>query len=166
MQVIATYCCNLQGLSLVSFKIPDADGQLCVRLWEILSSMKLTYVRMDSLLCGSKLNIDDPLAKQLVSLFKQCTKLQALELLDVEYFYQSARTSDNRCNLLSCFPSLEYCRCKYISIEDIITTCEKLKYLYCSNSVVWSSSLSTACRNNLQQLCISSIHISFLMTTS
>ena len=71
----------------MSFKIPDADGQLCVRLWEILSSMKLTYLRMDSLLCGSELNIDDPLAKQLVSLFKQLVyKIASFRVVECRIF--------------------------------------------------------------------------------
>ena len=128
-----------------------------MRTWEILSGMKLTYLRVDSLLCGSQLNIDDPLAKQLITLFKQCTKLQALELHE-RYIDLSATISGNDYKLLSHFPSLEYCRLtesrQSNCMQDIITTCEKLKYFYCSCSV--QLSLSTACYNNLQQLCISS----------
>ena len=155
LQVIATCCCNLQGLNLTNFAMPDV--QFCVRTWEILSGMKLTYLRVDSLLCGSQLNIDDPLAKQLITSFKQCTKLQALELHE-RYIDPSATISGNDYKLLSHFPSLEYCRLtenrQSNCMQDIITTCEKLKYFYCSCSV--QLSLSTACYNNLQQLCISS----------
>ena len=150
LQVIAMCCCNLQGLNLANVAIPDADGQFCVSLWEILSSMKLIYLRMDCLLCGSR-NMNHPLAKQLISLFKQCTKLQALELRSLHYidlFYR----------LLSHFPSLEYCRLtesrQSNCMQYIITACKKLKYFYCSCSV--QLPLSTAYYNNLQQLCISS----------
>ena len=157
LQMIATCCCNLQGLNLAQVPIPDV--QFCVRVWEILSSMKLTHLSVDRLLCGSKLKIDEPLAKQLIALFKQCTKLQALELCgDLNYANLSAEISCGSYKLLSHFPSLEYCRLTKTQQSNctlgIITTCEKLKYFYCSCSV--QLSLSTAYYNNLQQLCISS----------
>ena len=156
LQMIATCCCSLQGLNLAEVPIPDV--QFCVRVWEILSSMKLTHLSMDSLLCGSKLKIDNPLAKQLTTLFKQCTKLQALELCGEHYSDFSVTISGNNYKLLSHFPSLEYCRLTETQqsncMQDILTTCEKLKYFYCNCSV--QSSLSTAHCDNLQQLCISS----------
>ena len=158
LQMIATYCCNLQGLSLA--KVPIPDVQFCVRVWEILSSMKLTHLSVDSLFCGSQLNIDDSLAKQLVTSFKQCTKLQALELCgESDNINLSATISGNGYKLLSHFPSLEYCRLTESQqsncTQDIITTCKNLNYLYCSCSV--QLSLSTVYYNNLQQLCISSM---------
>ena len=78
LQVIATCCCNLQGLNLPNFPIPDV--QFCVRAWEVLSGMKLTYLRVDSVLCGSKLNIDSPPAKQLITSFKQLHKIASFRV--------------------------------------------------------------------------------------
>ena len=73
--------------------------------------MKLTHLSMNSLFCGNQLNIDDPLAKQVIALFKQCTKLQTLELRgDLNYHNHFADISDGSYKLLSHFPSLEYCR--------------------------------------------------------
>ena len=157
LQVIATCCCNLQGLNLPNFPMPDV--QFCVRAWEILSSMKLTYLSVEiSWLCGRQLNIDEPLAKQLITLFKQCTKLQALEL-NKRFINGSATISYK---VLSQFPSLEYCRLtkslQSSCMQDIITTCEKLKYFYCHVHCSEQLSLSVTYYNNLQQLCISSIH--------
>ena len=124
LQMIATCCCNLQGLNLAKVAIPDV--QFCVKAWEILSSMKLTHLSMDSLLCGSQFNIDDPLAKQLIALFKRCAKLQALELCgELDYANLSATISGNSYKLLSHFPSLEYCRLTESQqsncMEDIIS---------------------------------------------
>ena len=147
LQMIATCCCNLQGLNLID--IAKRDDLFWVRAWEILSSMKLTHLSMDSLLCSSQ--IDDPLVKQFITLFKQCTKLQALELY-YGLHYTDPFAASNIYELLSHFPSLEYCRVQSNCTQGIITACEKLKYFYCSCSV--QLSLSTAYYNSLQQLCI------------
>ena len=157
LQMIATCCCNLQGLNLID--IAKHADLFYVKAWEILSSMKLTHLSMDSLLYSSQ--IDDPLAKQFISLFKQCTKLQALELY-YGLHYTDPFAASNIYELLSHFPSLEYCRVNTVQLyarhgqfnctQGILTTCEKLKYFYCSCSV--KLSLSTAYYNNLQQLYI------------
>ena len=76
LQVIATCCCNLQGLNLM--EIQTLDNNFCVNVWETLSSMKLTHLSMDTSLFGTTLG--DVHKTQLVALFKQCTTLQALEL--------------------------------------------------------------------------------------
>jgi len=87
---------------------------------------------------------------QLVTLFKQFTTLQALELC-----------SSRRCaELLSNFPSLEYLRLnsglENNCIQEILTTCKKLKYFYCSCLMQALELLLPV--HNLQQLCISSEH--------
>ena len=51
LQVIATHCCNLQGLNLMEISMQDIN--FCVKVWEILSSMKLTYLSIDSSFVGS-----------------------------------------------------------------------------------------------------------------
>jgi len=45
LQVIATCCPDLQGLNLG--EIPILDSKFCVKVWEILSTMKLIYLTVD-----------------------------------------------------------------------------------------------------------------------
>ena len=57
--------------------------------------------------------------------------------------------------LLSYFPSLEYCRLidqQSTCVQDMLTNCKNLRY-FCCNSFS-KLSLSSACNNNLQQLCV------------
>ena len=77
LQVIATCCCNLQGLNLM--EIQTLDNNFCVNVWETLSSMKLTHLSMDTSLFGTTLG-DVHKMQQLIALFELCTTLQALEL--------------------------------------------------------------------------------------
>jgi len=153
LQVIATCCCNLQGLNLGGIPIPD--NKFCVKVWEILSTMKLTHLAMDNSFFESDSNqcITDGMdEKQLATLFKQFTTLQALEL----YSTYSILTRSIY-NLLAHFPSLEYCRLNdsqlSTSAQDILATCKKLKYFYCCCSVQLSQ---LSVQNNLQQFYISS----------
>ena len=95
LQMIATCCCNLKGLNLM--EIPMRDMRLYINVWEVLSSMKLTYLSIDNL---NSSRMDDEQEKQLIALFKQCRTLQALEFhwLTIHSSYK----------LLSYFPSLKY----------------------------------------------------------
>ena len=77
LQVIATSCHNLQGLNLM--KISVTDIEFCLKVWEILSGMKLTYLSLDVSFVGGNFAIDDPQKKQLIAFFKQCATLRALE---------------------------------------------------------------------------------------
>ena len=146
LQVIATCCCNLQGLNLM--EIQTLDNNFCVNVWETLSSMKLTHLSMDTSLFGTTLG--DVHKTQLVALFKQCTTLQALELSS-----SMGSRSQAYHDLLSHFPSLKYCRLINkirTCTEHILTTCKNLRFFsYCGRQF----SLSSA-HNKLQQLCISS----------
>ena len=93
LQIIATCCCDLQGLNLMGIMgtlVTDFD--FFVKVWKILSSMKLTHLSLNaSLYFGS---LDDVQEKQLIPLFKRCTKLQALELV----------AATGMCRILKCFP--------------------------------------------------------------
>jgi len=153
LQVIATCCCNLQGLNLEEIPIPDS--KFCVKVWEILSTMQLTHLAMDdSFFESSQFITDDMDEKQLATLFERFTTLQALELYNSHSRYPTIR---NIYQLLAHFWSLEYCRLndseQSICAQDILASCDKLKYFYC-NCLVQLSQLSV--QNNLQQLCISS----------
>ena len=151
LQMIATCCCNLQGLNLMETLITDFD--FFVKVWEILSSMKLTHLSMDASLYFGRL--DDVQEKQLAPFFKQCTKLQALEL------FATTRIPIN-CNfeMLFHFPSLEHLKLidrqnSYsICIQEVLTACNALRYFYCSTNEPLQLSLSA--HNNLEQLYISS----------
>ena len=151
LQMIATCCCNLQGLNLKGTLITGFD--FFVKVWKILSSMKLTHLSMDaSLYFGS---LDDVQEKQLVPLFKQCTKLQALEL-----FATTRIPINDNFEMLFHFPSLEYLRLSGkrhpICIQEILIAYNALRCLYCYSSEL--SQLSLSAHNNLQQLYISSRH--------
>ena len=152
LQLVATCCCNLQGLNLLGIRLQDVEA------WEILSNMKLIYLSIDISLFGNSLKAN---IQKLVALFAQCTTLQALELEKEEHGSPKSRNK-NIHKLLAHFPSLEYCRISSPNIEqsdlahDVLTLCKKLKYFYCSCSESVRLSLSSACNNSLQQLCISS----------
>ena len=122
LQVIATCCSNLQGLNISIRRI-----EFFMKMWEVLSGMKLTHLRMDGLFFKNPSRLDDAQMKHLIALFQQCITLRALELRDdFSYLFDDYK-------LLSNFPSLEYCRLymyhyEYsICMEDILTTCKKLR---------------------------------------
>ena len=168
LQAIATCCYNLQGLNLM--RISATDIQFCLKVWEILSGMKLTHLSMDVSFVSCNLVTDDAQEKQLVALLRQCTTLQALELHSDHFAIPP--TANINYPLLSYFPSLEYCRIndtrQSTCTQDILTTCKRLRYFYCSCSSVLS--VSPVHNSTLQQLCISSrgtdLDDSFMETVS
>ena len=146
--MIATCCCNLQGLNLM--EIQTLDNNFCVNVWKILGSMKLTHLSMDTSLFGTSLG--DVHKTQLVALFKQCTTLQALELSS-----SMGTRSQTYHDLLLHFPSLKYCRLikqNPTCGEHILTTCKNLRFF----SYYGRQFSPSSAHNNLQQLCISSRH--------
>ena len=107
LRVIASCCLDLEGLNLMDVPIPRKTSSL-IAVWEILSSMKkLAYLSVDTTFLGSSLRIHEVPHKQLVVLFEKCAKLQALELSNASF---AIHTTRNDYELLSHFPSLEYCR--------------------------------------------------------
>ena len=132
-----------------------------MKLWEILSGMKLTHLRMDGLFFKGPSRLEVAQVEHLIALFQQCIALRALELR-----HDFSIPFDNY-KLLSNFPSLEYCRLHHnkhsICAQDILITCKKLRCFYFNYSHHCSKCtpqppLVSACNNNLQQLCILSIH--------
>ena len=165
MQMIARHCCNLKGLNLSG--IPVNDIQFCIKIWEILSTMTLTYLSINILFFIRPLTEDDMYKKQLSTLFKRCTTLRALEL------YCNCRTTRRDYELQHYFPSLQYCRLNLVQhptcVQDILTTCKNLNCFSCHSNVQLQLS-SLPCLNNLQQLCIVSqdsvVDNSFMDTVS
>ena len=164
LQVISTCCFNLQGLNI---SIRSVD--VCMKMWEILSGMKLTYLRMDGPLIEYPSRLDDAKVDHFIALFQQCITLRALELCNFSILFDNYK-------LLSYFPSLEYCRLndyeQSICVQDILTTCKKLRcfnYNY-SHDYKPQPPLVSAYNNNLQQLCIFStrtdLHDTFMDTVS
>ena len=161
LQVIATCCYNLRGLNLM--EIPITDIKFCLKVWKILSSMRLTHLSMDASFIGCSLIVYDVHRQQLVALFERSTTLQALNLFDSDMVYPNFRKAKSYdYKLLSHFRLLEYCRLTICNREptcvlDILTTCKKLKIFCCISSTQLSRLLPA--HNNLQQLCISSKYI-------
>ena len=148
LQVIATYCFNLQGLNISIRRV-----EFCMKIWEILSGMKLTHFRMEGPLIKYPSRLDDAWVEHWIALFQQCITLRALELCNFSIPFDNYK-------LLSYFPSLEYCRLNNyehsICVQDILTTCKKLRCFYFKCTP--QPPLVSAYNNNLQQLCILSIH--------
>ena len=150
LQIIATCCCDLQGLNLMGIMGTLVTGfDFFVKVWKILSSMKLIHLSMNaSLYFGS---LDDVQEKQLIPLLKRCTKLQALELFAATGIYKISNFE-----MLSHFPSLEHLRLSgrqhSICIQEVLTACNTLRCFYCYSSEL--SKLSLSAHNNLQQLYI------------
>ena len=147
LQMIANCCLNLEGLNLTNVPIPCfTSSDSLIDVWEILSNMKkLAYLTMDARYLVSCFS-DVP--QELESLFEKCTTLRALELSKAGF--------TNHYELLSHFPSLEYCRLTSSSmkcVQNILTACKGLKY-FCCDTGPPQSLLRQAHVNNLQQLCI------------
>ena len=149
MQMIARHCCDLKGLNLSG--IPVNDIQFCIKIWEILSTMMLTYLSINILFFIRPLTEDDMYKKQLSTLFKRFITLRALEL------YCNCRTTRRDYELQHYFPALQYCRLNLVQhptcVQEILITCKNLTCFSCHSNVQLQLS-APACLNNLQQLCI------------
>ena len=156
--MIASHCHNLTGLDISGISTLESQ----IQLWEILSDMKLTHLAVDFCVI-SPLSGDVVLKKTLVFLFQKCSSLIALE-----YWCKSSicgnckKAPVENCSLLSHFPSLQYCKIARhysTSIQDIITSCKKLKYCILCEVPTMNCPpliLSTSHSVTLQQLYIDS----------
>ena len=148
--VISRCCQKLQGLNLLYVPLKNIENQ--IKLWDILSSMKLTQLAVE--LCTLK-----PLRKhdtsKLISRFQQCSSLQALETYS--FCMDCGYMDDERPFLLSHFPSLENCRLSSEQphcAQEIIATCQGLKFFKCN--CIQYLILSSVYNWSLEQLCIGS----------
>ena len=144
LQVIATCCCNLQGLNLMEIPMTDI---MYISVWEILSGMRLTYLSIDTF---SSSRMDDEQEKQLAALFRQCRTLQALQL--------HAPKAGGWYKLLSHFPSLEYLSIgssqRSTCVQEILAACNKLRYFRIHFDTFAKFPPLTVHNSNLQELCI------------
>ena len=150
MQMIAKHCCKLRGLNLSG--IPVNDIQFCLKIWEILSTMTLTYLCINIVFFTRPLTEDDTYKRQLSTVFKQFTTLRALEL------YCNCHTTRRDYELQCYFPSLQYCRLNLVQYpkcaQDILSTCKNLSCFSCHCNIQQQFMLPSSCSSNLQQLCI------------
>ena len=117
LRAIAAYQ-KLQGLSISG--IPVGQLESCVKLWEILIDLQLTYLRID-LCCLACSELDK---KTIISLHQKCLKLKALESYSRPSCTTCSETEQSL--LLFNFPSLIHC---VTNIENVVI-CDRLKYLF------------------------------------
>ena len=154
LQMISQNCVKLCGLNLMDIPVKKVEDQ--VKLWEILSDMKLTHLVVEVCvfqpMMGNK--------EHLVPLFERCSSLYGLEL-DLVYYYDICKEcvdSGGQWSLLSHFPALKYCKLSTNEatndIQDIVGGCKELLCLsYTSHFLL---SLVSTYHSNLQQLCLDS----------
>ena len=132
-----------------------------IQLWEILSGIKLTHLAVDLSVLLPSVEADKV---KLISLFKKCKSLQALEYLI------SCWTStfvSNSLSILSHFPTLihfqhnqyyyHYCP---TALHDILTNCKQLKYLiFTEESNMRRHYVTPSPVHTLEQLCIESEYL-------
>ena len=150
LRAIATFCENLQGLSILG--ITQIESQ--VQLWQILSCSKLTYLAID--LCVVKpVEVTD--TGKLIELYQQFVTLKTLEFYSTSISSycdecNTIRNNDKTLPLLPYFPILEFCLINDIQssvVQDIVSSCKKLKYFRCSSV---RDMLLPVCSSSLQQL--------------
>ena len=151
LDLISRSCQKLQALNLLFVQLRDIECQ--IKLWDILSSMKLTQLAME--LCTLKPLVEHDTDK-LIHRFRNCSSLLALEI-NGGFCLECGDFDDERPFLFAHFPSLKYCRLtsdQPQSAQEIITTCQGLKIFKCSNMDYFA--LSSPCNCTLEQLCIKS----------
>ena len=149
---IASSCHHLQGLNLLGVPLYNLENQL--KLWEILSDMKLTHLAIDlSLLLPSS----EDAKQKMISLFKKYASLRALES---EFIFYNSYKGNLKPTILSHFSSLIFYRtdsCFVTTLQDLLTSCKGLTCLsVCSRQIVVLRSLTLISHCNLLQLSISS----------
>ena len=152
LDLISRCCQKLRGLNLLFVPIKNIECQ--IKLWDILSSMKLTQLAME--LCTLKPLVERNTDK-LIHRFQKCSSLQALEAPADDFCLDCGNMEDGRPLLFAHFPSLTYCRlnCEQPQCaKEIIKTCKGLKIFRCDS--IDYLTLSSACSCNLEQLCIRS----------
>ena len=150
LRAVASYCGSLHGLNISDISVTELESQ--IKLWEILSSMKLTHLAVDYCIISPRVN-----KEYLVSVFVNFFNLVALEYWHrIGFCDACSKAPVADCSLLSHFPSLQYARvfnCHSTSAQNIITSCKKLKFCRIVAKRP-SLLLSTAYNINLQHLFI------------
>jgi len=160
IRAVAINCLNLKGLNLMAVHASSLNPDV---LWQVLSGMKLTYLSIECCLIPSS---SDCIKQTMGSL---CVTLQAIELGASSCKVCEDSSSEDILFCLSHFSSLNYCHlfhpdaCHTRVVQDIATTCKKLKCLkigsYNQTQLhPFGTSLSIACNDNLEQFGIDSKH--------
>ena len=158
LRAIANHCQDLQGLSIMGISVTQLESQ--IQLWEILSTLKLTHLTADFCILSPYVSGVE-YEGMMISLYKKCSSLLALESLCMVYGCRRCLSSVNKDWLiLRHFPSLKYCNLfncysRSTAIHSMITNFKKLTCLRIHNSAFSSPlSLSSAPNYNLEQLYI------------
>ena len=161
LHAIVQKCQNLEGLNLAKISVSRIECYLI--LWELLSSLKkLSHLAID--LCMIKSH--DPDEFKLITMFRKCHNLKALELHSVKWCKECSNTVDF---LFSHFPSLRHCRMfdfQCSGFKYALTNCKKLKYLYEECARKESKDLHSFSSNcYLKQLYINSVNATYFNVT-
>lgn len=151
LEVISRCCQNLQGLNLLYVPLKNVESQ--IKLWDILSSMKLTQLAVELCILKPKVKRN---TDKLIRRFQKCWNLQAIEACG-DFCPYCGDCDDDRPFLLFHFPSLTYCRLSSEqpqSAQEIIVMCQGLKVFRCG--CIQYLSLSSAYNWSLEQLSIAS----------
>ena len=152
LQSICNTCQNLQGLNIAD--IPLMEVESYVLLWQVISSMpKLTHLTLSLCLLIAPIHVP---RQVMVTIFQTFHNLLALEII-YGYCGECADWSLDDL-LLSCFPSLTYCKLSYDNpniLQNAITNCKNLMY-FCYDNHATVSLIPLSCACKLQQLCIES----------
>ena len=124
-------CQNLTSMNLSG--IPVSSVESCLLLWELLSSLKkLTHLVVD--LCVLQSSDSSNVNKEsLISMFRSCQNLKALEICCDKSRSCTECNSSNEDFLFSYFPSLTHCTMRdfqHSGIMYAINNCHRLKYLH------------------------------------
>ena len=144
LRAIATHR-KLEGLNILEISLGELES--CVKLWEILVDLQLTYLAIDlcCLLCSEE---DNHTKESIISLHQKCLKLKALEsyatctkCFEVEDLLETEE-------LLLQFNFLSLIHC--VTDIDNVNIGDRLKYLYyVSDRHSWEMA-----NCNLEQVCI------------
>jgi len=155
---IASSCHSLEGLNLLDIPVSKVESQ--IKLWEILSNMKLIHLAIESCVMFPSTQ-DDKL--NFVSLFQEYTSMLAIEALSAPWCGTCCSICvDN--SLLSLFSSLNHyitytcSRCHHTALQDIVISCKGLQYLHYTDNSAVGHYLSQIRHCQLQQLHLQSNH--------
>ena len=131
LRAIVRTCKNLTSLNLSG--IPVSLVESCLLLWELLSSLKkLTHLVIELCVLRPPDSIDAN-KQSLISMFKSCGNLKALEICCDKSRSCTECNGNKEDFLLSCFPSLTHCTMQNFQHSGImyaINNCRRLKFLH------------------------------------
>ena len=168
---LADNCESLQGLSLIDVHVDNCEYD-CVRLWEILCTMRLTQLAIEACMInisGTSIVGDHSVQakrQKLNHMFQTYSSLQVLEVgtRNRQLYFQSCHNpGDQELSLLTNFPSITYYRLCSLPSNNCCYTLKRIfgqKYLRClflskTKSGKISLTLEGHC-SSLQQLYIGS----------